>query len=912
MNELFEQMTHNVVQYHLRDDGTIPGWLACGPATAPLEHIDSIVSASGSPFGPAGRWAIAYWPFEPRCAALKKQVYDRQTLSDWIPDSPPVCEQPGPDSRLRWQVVPVLEDCVVDHNRFNLTPTLMQSWLYGALLVDEACHIQAELLTTGPCRVWVNGLLVATYDEAIGYVEPMVIPVEFDLAAGRNDLWLQGAMVGWREARLALGMRLLDDPPVTVGVPVGDYDVTEWEAAEAALDQLVIKQFAVPDLPAQVWLADTAQGPVTLDAQASVPLPALTIFQNENKNQQAADHPGLSSPVGKARLTLSPGEAADLPLTPDLLAFLTRLPGEQHIQVCLRSVADMPLALEHDLWASRHTFSQHAYGDYAERQRELLDHLAAIPYDILGALAAVQTGQETHVASDVIALACEFMERRYDCADFYAVSLLVLLAFDADTQALLAADQARIEAAFTGFKFWIDEQGIDTMAYFTENHQILFHTAAYLAGQRWPDRVFTNTGRTGRQQMTRARRRITTWITDRLQGGYSEWDSNTYLAMDMFALLTLVEFADSARLQEMAVTLLNKSFFMLACQSWRGIHGSSHGRCYTNALKTARVELTSGLQRLAWGLGIFNGETRPTGLLALARRYRVPDILQRIGADLPAELTTRAQSHGRYRPQFDLCSGDWAVNTITQRTPDYMLSAAVDYRPGERGVQEHLWQATLSPEALVFTNQPGNSQEHGNARPNFWAGSIRLPRVAMFERTVVCLYQLEADVGLGVSHAYFPAVAFDEVVLDGPWVLARVGEGYLALWSDGDLVQTCSGPHAYQELRSPEGGNVWLCHLGSRTVDGDFATFCRAVCAYEPRAEGPLVLWKTPQGQRLSFAWEGPFLVDGQPYDLQNLPHYENAYTDTPVNADEMIIRQGGEVLKLDLRRGKTTVTSGE
>ncbi|MBK8136728.1 MAG: hypothetical protein IPK52_12975 [Chloroflexi bacterium] len=40
-------------------------------------------------------------------------------------------------------------------------------------------------------------------------------------------------------------------------------------------------------------------------------------------------------------------------------------------------------------------------------------------------------------------------------------------------------------------------------------------------------------------------------------------------------------------------------------------------------------------------MGIFNGETRALGLLSMARRYRLPDILQKIGADVDRTIVTR-------------------------------------------------------------------------------------------------------------------------------------------------------------------------------------------------------------------------------------------------------------------------------
>jgi hypothetical protein len=370
-------------------------------------------------------------------------------------------------------------------------------------------------------------------------------------------------------------------------------------------------------------------------------------------------------------------------------------------------------------------------------------------------------------------------------------------------------------------------------------------------------------------------------------------------------MLALVEFADDTRLREMATALLDKLFFMLACQSFRGALGSTHGRCYVSALKSARVENTSALGRIAWGMGIFNGETRATGLLATARRYRVPEVIQKIGADVERVLVTRARSYGQFILHSDMRDDAWSVDTLTYRTGDVMLSTALDHRPGDMGIQEHLWQATLSPEANIFTTYPGNSQEHGNARPNFWAGSARLPRVAMHERSVICLYRLEPDVGLGISHAYFPTAMFDEWYIAGQWAFARVGKGYVALWGDGDLALTASGRHVAQELRSTGAGAVWICRVGRAADDGSFADFKGELIAHPPTAQGTSLTWVTPEGSTLTFAWEGALTVDGAAVNWAEIPHYDNAYTHTPVGTEVMEIAIAGDVLRLDVKNGR-------
>jgi len=672
----------SLAPYALEPDGSIHHWLACGPVSSPLSDLAQVIRADGSPFGPGQRWAINYVPAS---LNLKERVYRQLPRPEWRPGPRPALHQPGPSGRKNWQYATALEDHLIDLSLFSFTPTWIEGWLFARLATDGPLTVSADLLTIGPARVWLNGTL-QVHHVGFGYVEPTVVPLSLSLSPGWNDLWLHGEMIGWREARMALGLRLRHQPPVTIGLSLGDASVEAWQRAETALSWLHLKQSAFSALPVHIWLDPAAPEPVEFVAEASIPLPTENITL-------PVDTARFSALAESALLIAQPGGSADLPVTSDLAEALSHLPDEFYLRLQLRPADDTSFVVRRNIWVRGQDFRQHPYGDYEARRREALDHLSHMPYQVMGAIAAVETGQAEIIAPEAAALACQFLENRCDCADFYALSLLVLLNRYDDHPALRPADQQRIEDAFRHFKFWIDEPGVDAMCHYTENHQILFHVTAYLAGQRWPDQVFTNSGQTGRWQKARAQRRIKEWILRRLRGGFSEWDSNSYLALDAFAMLALVEFADSARLREMATTLLHKIFFMLACQSYRGVHGCTHGRAYVSALKTARVEETSGLQRIAWGLGTFNGETRATGLLALARRYRVPDVIQRIGADLSDLLLTRARSAGQYRPRFDLKRGTWDVNTLTRRTPDGMLSAAVDYCPGAAGWQEHLWQA---------------------------------------------------------------------------------------------------------------------------------------------------------------------------------------------------------------------------
>ena len=54
---------------------------------------------------------------------------------------------------------------------------------------------------------------------------------------------------------------------------------------------------------------------------------------------------------------------------------------------------------------------------------------------------------------------------------------------------------SEIEETLVGFRYWLDEPGDINACYFTENHQPLYHSAEYLVGDMFPDRVFPSNGK---------------------------------------------------------------------------------------------------------------------------------------------------------------------------------------------------------------------------------------------------------------------------------------------------------------------------------------------------------------------------------------------------------------------------------
>ena len=286
--------------------------------------------------------------------------------------------------------------------------------------------------------------------------------------------------------------------------------------------------------------------------------------------------------------------------------------------------------------------------------------------------------------------ALTFVDTRQDCADFTVAGLLRIL-YQFGANPLLSADlRAAIGRSLLGFKYWIDEPGRELMCFWSENHQIMFHAAEYLAGQLFPDDVFANSGTLGREHMASARSKILRWIALKARVGFAEWDSNTYYDEDMTPLLNLADFAADHEVAQQATMLLDVMFFDMVVDSFRGVYGTSHGRSYPHNVLDGRTSAMAGVQKIAWGMGVFNNPNSMTAVsLAASPRYRVPPIVEAIAQDMPAVLinrerhSLRIEDCARYGINIDDPDGLmllWGAGLFAERrTADATLALADRY-----------------------------------------------------------------------------------------------------------------------------------------------------------------------------------------------------------------------------------------
>ncbi|RIL08135.1 MAG: hypothetical protein DCC71_00635 [Proteobacteria bacterium] len=227
-----------------------------------------------------------------------------------------------------------------------------------------------------------------------------------------------------------------------------------------------------------------------------------------------------------------------------------------------------------------------------------------------------------------------------DTSDFDVLYLInALLGYRDHPRAVVVPELwQKTEDAILAFKFWYTQPTppgiVDDMWYWSENHQIIFHTLEYLAGQTWPDRTFTTTGMTGEEHRAHARERILWWLDHKARFGFDEWHSNVYYQKDVTPLLTLVEHADEPEIATRAAMLLDRVLLDLALHNFRGAFAATRGRTYKKDKMTSLHDDTYGLQKLLFDESPYPYESRTDAgavLFARAKKYALPKLIENAG-----------------------------------------------------------------------------------------------------------------------------------------------------------------------------------------------------------------------------------------------------------------------------------------
>ena len=540
-------------------------------------------------------------------------------------------------------------------------------------------------------------------------------------------------------------------------------------------------------------------------------------------------------------------------------------------------------------------------------RKEVVDHVADSYPSSARALTRQDKNAKYVVTHEDLKPALSMITSRADCADFEAVGLVHILNRFPEKMWEKGLRE-EVTSALISFKYWIEQPGLDAMCYFTENHQFVWHTAEHLIGTFFEKENFPNANLKGSEHSEHGREMALEWLKRKLEGGFSEYDSNAYLAIDTLALVSLIEYSPDKEIRQYSEALLDKLMLSLASNSWRGIHGAAHGRSYTTTLRSSRFEETAPIMWALWGMGALNLAVLPVATLITSKKYVLPPMIVKVAHSLTKTWHGRQVYRGKYRFTSDLLERPYASDLHVWRTGDGMLSSVQDYRAGLPGLQEHVWGATLSTEVQVFASYPAAFSHATSVRPNAWAGHLVLPRVRQYENVALAIYALNDQLLPDFTHLWFPTPWMNEFVQKGSWIAGRVGDGYIAVATPGGFTPLKSGDTAHQEWIPNGNGALYVTILGDKKEYKDFKTFVRKL--NEPTFDEKNLSISWNHKKRFDLSWSGPFHVDGKSEQLvaglpEVPPRLDNPAVTLKADGDILDATFGKEKLKIDVIKGK-------
>ncbi len=715
----------------------------------------------------------------------------------------------------------------LDLSGFWFRPARIATWARTFVHADVAGAAKVRLGTCGGAVLWLNG---AEIGWSAPYSRNLEEKSEFDLPleAGLNEIIVFFDDLAERDARYFFQLDYLSGPAAHVVVPVPCASGVA-EDIEAALDGMHFDRTAYFDGDITLLLA--APLPVDVGVNVAVEGDFMSTERFEYDFKLRAGEARLN--IGSA--VKAPADFRHFRITFDVDGFIaSRSLG---VEIC-------------------HTGRQGtAPAVLADRIKETLDEISEFSErDTVRAFARLASGRAGADTDAMIEEILPSIEDCHDCADFSLVPLIwARTVWGAD---IGEKTRNRIDQAILNYRYWMDEPGNDVQWYFSENHALLFHTSAYLAGHLLAGSTFVRSGREGNEQSAVGAARVRAWLDHFEAWEMAEFNSAPYFPIDLKGLTALAALSPDTDIAERARKGIVRLCEIIARSAHHGMVTAAQGRSYEHTLCAGRSLELSGVARLLWGKGWYGRRVHALPQLAVCLRDHglvVPESLQMIACH-------QADNH----QEWCFAQGENSFAALYHyKSRDFAMGSAAHYRWNEWGYQETVLHLRIGerPEAAIWINHPGESIQFGYGRPSFWGGSGTLPRVHQYRGLAVLEFST-FDEQPDFTHAWFPVTEFDETIVRGSLALARSGQGAVLLRGSTELVAVKDGPSANAELRQYGRKNRWIVRVCKASnldaVESRFASI-----ALNEETDGALVITDPDYGI-VKFHSDGSVQAEGR------------------------------------------------
>lgn len=669
------------------------------------------------------------------------------------------------------------ENTRVELSGFLTNPTELVSWAYFELNSEKNTQLPIKVTTAGKVVIWINNTKVTTFAPFSRNIPSSTI-VNFNISKGNNIVKIKFIELAERDFNYGFELINLSDDLLHCEIPL----LISEEEYLSALETLYSINLTRDYYSEGEIILNFDNNSIQRSTLAVIEVnPKKITLNNKQKDGNITDYS-----VDDFKFELKPGQKEYKIINVDDFKSvgITRI----YVKLQLTSGQFIERKLVFSSFNEK-LFEKICTGDTIEkRKKQALEYYASLDLaDINVALAKIYLNQFNY-DKDMELLTPSFLliESKGDCADFVLAPLLAM--FYKYPEKFDERLKMNIKDLVLNFRYWVDEPGNDVMWYFSENHAFLFHICQYFAGLLYPEENFVVSGRKGTEQFQLGKDRIISWYKRFFKYGLAEWNSTTYIPIDLIGLFSLSIAADDEKIVENTEKALDYLFKIIAYNYHGRTVSSTYGRVYEHNLKAMQQGELSSVIQIAWKKGYFNQALRAAFLFSISTYVPKVELNSYIELEEPIELFYSQGKNG--------------AQTYIYKTRDYSLSSLIDYKMGTHGHQQHLGTISLGNDTTqLWINNPGEYAYSGENRPSYWAGNDLMPKVDQDKNKAFYYFDLTKS-NFKLIHLYLPNWKLDEIIIKDKAVFIRKECTYLAVIFNNSIELTDFGPLKNREIKS--------------------------------------------------------------------------------------------------------------
>lgn len=650
------------------------------------------------------------------------------------------------------------ENNKVEFSNFIRNATRLETDHMISLISHIDTEIEVEIKTCGKMITCVNDKCIDVFSPFISnYGASKTLKIK--LKKGENKIVVKTIDLAERNVFYYFSMKLLTDIELNVSI---NLDINQDEYSK------VLKYFESFNFETDVFTTDV----ITFDANYTLckNLPKIYLefsdgFNIYNKLENQLELYELDCKIGKLDLS----NLNDFSSYVNLVTYINGFQIKKRFFISKKSTK-VPKIKRVD-----------------DRKKYIIDHISSYGQNNIYKTIAKVVHRNEYIDMDDKGITDVLyrVNTRGDCADFYLPGAMVLLS---DYVENITQDvYLQLKHSILNFRYWIDEPGDDVMWYFSENHALLFHVCQYLGGHLFPNDVFLNSKRTGIEQKKNASSRLDAWLDNFLKVGLSEWNSTTYIPVDLIGLFVLHEYVDDLSIKKKTIEALNYIFKIMAINLSGSMISGTYGRCYEKELKAMEFGELSCVGWMAWNRGYTSTMTKSTILYALS------------SYEPPREYMDYFENAGK--TVINYYQGENMANIKVYKEEKFSLSSVQNYKVQQKGHQQHVMNISLGNDnTQLWINHPGELVPSGENRPSYWSGNGIMPQVEQNNNFIYMSYNLQHE-EVQFIHAYIPFWKLDDVFIKGNLARIKKGDVIATYIFSSEIELTNSGPNKNREIK---------------------------------------------------------------------------------------------------------------